>query len=65
MLYVILQYWNIENDLELKRRKEAELLVKDDLELQFVRGYVVYNDAAKQRLKRAGIAENRIVVKPD
>lgn len=54
--------WNIESDLDLKRRKEAELLIRNDLEPQFVRGYVVYNTTAKQRLESFGIEEKKIVV---
>lgn len=54
--------WNLETDLDLKRRKEAELLVMNDLEPEYVRGYVVYNVAAKQRLMDFGIDENKIIV---
>ena len=54
--------WNIEEDLDLKRRKEAELLVKQDLPAQYVRGYVVYNETAKQRLISSGVAPEKIVV---
>lgn len=57
--------WNLENDRDLKRRKEAELLVKNDLSVQYIRGFVVYNGRAKQKLKEMGIDENKIVVKPD
>jgi len=57
--------WNLENDLDLKRRKEAELLIRNDLEPQFVRGYVVYNVAAKQRLENFGIDEKKIVINPN
>lgn len=56
--------WNSETDIDLKRRKEAELLVKDDLPAQFLRGFVVYNEKAKQRLLDMGVAENKIVVAP-
>ena len=56
--------WNLESDLDLKRRKEAELLIKNDLAPQYVKGYVVYNDAAKQRLLNIGIALERIAVVP-
>lgn len=56
--------WNSENDIDLKRRKEAELLVKNDLPAQFLRGFVVYNNGAKQRLLDMGLAENLIVVAP-
>lgn len=56
--------WNSETDIDLKRRKEAELLVRNDLPSQFVRGFVVYNEGAKQRLMDMGVEENVIVVAP-
>lgn len=56
--------WNSEEDLDLKRRKEAELLVGVDLAPQFTKGYVVYNDNAKQRLVNNGIETDKIVVAP-
>lgn len=56
--------WNIEEDLDMKRRKEAELLVKQDLPAQYVRGYVVYNETAQQRLISSGIAPEKIVAVP-
>lgn len=31
-------YWNSEMDIDLKRRKEAELLINDDLPVQYIRG---------------------------
>ena len=54
--------WNIEEDIDLKRRKEAELLVNCDLPAQYVRGYVVYNKEAKDQLMGIGIAAEMIVV---
>lgn len=59
------KYWNSADDRDLKRRKEAELLVKDDLPVQFVRGYVVYNEEANQALLDMGIPCMQIVVKPE
>lgn len=56
--------WDSDTDLDLKRRKEAELLIKDDLEPHFVRGYFVYNENAKQRLINHGVAAEKIVVRP-
>lgn len=56
--------WNSETDIDLKRRKEAELLVRNDLPSQFVRGFVVYNEGAKQRMMGMGVEENMIVVAP-
>ena len=54
--------WNVEEDIDLKRRKEAELLVNCDLPAQYVRGYVVYNKEAKDQLIGYGIAAEMIVV---
>jgi hypothetical protein len=56
--------WNIEEDLDLKRRKEAELLVRQDLPAQYVRGFVVYNEIAKQRLISLSVAPEKIVAVP-
>lgn len=56
--------WSSEEDMDLKRRKEAELLVKSDLPAKFIRGYVVYNENAKQILIGLGIDANKIVVSP-
>ena len=56
--------WDLESDLDLKRRKEAELLIKEDLAPQYVKGYVVYNETAKQRLVSMSIALDKIVVAP-
>ncbi len=56
-------HWNLETDLDLKRRKEAELLIKEDIEPQLVCGYVVYNETARQRLVGTGIPVNKIVVR--
>lgn len=54
--------WNIEEDIDLKRRKEAELLLNCDLAPQYIRGYVVYNNEAKEQLVGMGIAAETIVV---
>lgn len=56
--------WNSEVDIDLKRRKEAELLVKSDLPSLLICGYVVYNEKAKTTLIRQGVNENKIVVSP-
>ena len=56
--------WNSEEDLDLKRRKEAELLIKNDLPVQFLRGFVVYNNKAKDFLIGKGVADNMIAVMP-
>ena len=59
------QYWNDPNDLDLRRRMEAEFLILGDLPISAIRGYAVYNEAAKATLVGWGIPENKVVVKPD
>lgn len=59
------KYWKKDNDLDLKRRKQAELLVKDDIAPTMIAGYIVYNAASKAELNRLGIPEKKIVVKPE
>jgi hypothetical protein len=55
-------YWKSEKDTDLKRRKEAELLIKTSLHRDYICGYVVYNEEAKQRLLDWGIDAARIIV---
>ena len=56
--------WDSDIDIDLKRRKEAELLVKTDLASSFICGYVVYCEGAKARLIELGIDDSLIVVVP-
>lgn len=58
------KYWNSETDLDLKRRKEAEFLVFGDIPLNYIAGFVVYSERAKQRLTEMG-ATLPIAVRPD
>ncbi len=58
-------YWNNDSDLDLKRRKEAELLIKSDLPYKYIKGYIVYNNEARTKLLLYGIPENMIVVGPN
>lgn len=62
---VYARYWNSDTDLDLKRRKEAELLVKTDIPVKYISGYVVYNEKAKAILLNYGIAEEMIKVAPN
>ena len=56
--------WKDERDLDLKRRKEAEFLIQQDLPPDYLLGFVCYNDTSKQKLLSFGIPENKISVKP-
>lgn len=57
------KYWRDDNDLDLKRRKEAEFLVLGDIALNAVLGYLVYNQNAKDRLLNFGIDNKNVHVK--
>lgn len=59
------RYWKDENDLDLKRRKEAELLVLGDINLTAILGYIVFNQLAKDRMIAFGVAPDEVYVKPD
>ena len=57
--------WKNEDDTDLKRRKEAELLIYSDLPSTYICGYIVYDEKSREKLIQYGIDEKRIVVKPD
>ena len=56
-------FWKDENDLDLKRRKEAEFLVGNDIPIAAILGFAVYNESSKNRLINFGIAENKVIIK--
>lgn len=56
-------FWKDENDLDKKRRKEAEFLVMGDIDYSAVLGYAVYNQNAKDRLIGFGIDERVIHIR--
>ena len=59
------KYWRDDKDLDLKRRKEAEFLVANDIPLAAILGYAVYNDTAKNTLLAYGINEEKIAIRPN
>jgi hypothetical protein len=58
------KYWTPDNDLDLKRRKEAEFLVKDDVQYSAILGFMVANEESRNQLLELGV-EKKIVVKPE
>jgi hypothetical protein len=52
------RYWRDDNDLDLKRRKEAEFLV-----LGAILGFAVNNETVGQKLLKLGVDNNKITVK--
>jgi len=59
------KYWNDDEDIDLKRRKEAEFLVSEDIPFHIISGWVVYDQRAKTQLIKLGINENRIAIRPE
>ena len=53
-------YWNDPNDLDLKRRKEAEFLVLNDIPINLILGYIVYDEQAKAQLIDQNIPEQKV-----
>ena len=58
------KYWKDDNDLDLKRRKEAEFLIDGGVPILALTGFVVYNNIAEQILLNNGIDEKKIYVAP-
>jgi hypothetical protein len=59
------KYWQDENDLDLKRRKEAEFLVLGDIATEAILGFVVYNQNAQNRMIGFGADVSKVLIKPD
>ena len=57
--------WVDENDLDKKRRKEAEFLLEHDLPCKHILGYICYNEEARFRLIDFGVNVDKIVVRPN
>lgn len=59
------KYWNDEDDLDKKRRKEAEFLVLGDIPIETILGYVTFNEFAKKRMTSYGVNCEKVIVKPN
>jgi len=57
------KFWKGDNDLDLKRRKEAEFLIKQDLEYDNILGFATFDDNSRIKLLDFGISKNKVVVK--
>lgn len=58
------RYWGNADDLDLKRKKQAEFLVATDIDIDAILGFGVYNQYARNKLLTIGVNANQIVVKP-
>lgn len=59
------KYWKDENDLDLKRRKEAEFLLGADLPATAIDGYLVYNAIARDQLIDLGVPVHQLKITPE
>lgn len=62
---IIAKYWRDENDLDLKRRKEAEFLVLGDISNQAILGYITYNENAKNKVLKFGAEATLVHIKSE
>ena len=56
------KYWIEENDLDLKRRKEAEFLILGDIDFTGILGFLVYNQNAKSQMISYGAKAESVVI---
>ncbi len=57
-------YWGGNENLDIKRKKQAEFLVKEDIPISCIIGYGCYNEKAKNKLIDFGISEKIIKIIP-
>lgn len=58
-------YWGGDENLNIKRKKQAEFLVANDLHPDLIIGFGCYNQFAKEQLLDIGVEENKIKVIPN
>lgn len=58
------KFWKDDRDLDLKRRKEAEFLILQDLSFDNILGFVTFDAQAKRKLTQQGIESKKVVIKP-
>ena len=58
-------YWGGQENLNIKRKKQAEFLVNGDIPSSFIIGYGCYNESSKHRLIGFGIDEQLVKVIPN
>lgn len=58
-------YWGGQDNLNIKRKKQAEFLVSGDVTSKHIIGFGCYNDKAKNNLVDLGIKEDKIKVIPN
>lgn len=59
------RYWRDENDLDRKRRKEAEFLVLGDIVQEGILGFITYNEMAKNTVVNFGADAAKVHIKSE
>ena len=57
-------FWGGHENLNVKRKKQAEFLVSNDLPPENLKGFVCYNESAKQKLIEMGVEVDKIKIIP-
>lgn len=57
-------FWAGNENLDIKRKKQAEFLVKDDLSPDLITGFGCYDDKARNKLIMMGVDSKKIKVIP-
>jgi ssDNA thymidine ADP-ribosyltransferase, DarT len=58
-------YWGGQENLNIKRKKQAEFLIQEDISPAFILGYGCYNNTAWERLTGSGISSESIKIIPN
>ena len=58
-------YWAGDENLNIKRKKQAEFLCSTDLSPDLIIGFGCYNEAAKKKLINFGVKESQIKIMPN
>ncbi len=57
-------YWGGTDNLNIKRKKQAEFLIHGDVNSDLILGFVCFNESAKAKLVSMGVADTKIKVIP-
>lgn len=58
-------YWGGQENLNIKRKKQAEFLVENDIPVKYIVGFGCYNEVAEKRLITMGIKKEIIKIIPN
>ncbi|MBU4485335.1 MAG: DUF4433 domain-containing protein [Candidatus Delongbacteria bacterium] len=62
---VRLHFWGGEENLDIKRKMEAEFLIRGDLSPDLISGFICNGQTTKQKLIDFGIDETKITINPE